>query len=377
MKDEFKYLRFARHGIYQLLSLFNRLVWMFLPRSFEFHDKERLYDFESKSDNNLLIYRDFNASNVHALSNIGLNLSEVLHVRGMGRLTTKVRVGNVFLGNAAWTRRQIIENDPNCVFIADPQLIGIPGPVGLLQCLFLVSLCKRMKCRLILVLFDLPDPQGSLFGSILSRLGAYVMSICNDPSESLAYSNIKNAIGPAGEICHRLHGSTLMKKISERTIDVHLPRPSYSPRKEVVEETLPILLDKNLKVTVGGTYEKYDDLVRDLYNTKIIVVTNSLISGCVGRWPLPDGPNSHIVSYNYEALRSGALLLSEATKPMGGILKDGIEYQSFEDAKDLINKISFFTENLDVAERIAIAGSEKYAMMVKDQAMIHALLDRN
>ena len=348
-----------------------------MPRSFEARPLAKGNDFEPKTGNNLLIYRDFNASNVQALLNIGSNLSEVLHVRGMGHLTTRVRSGNVFLGNAAWTRRQIIENDPNFALIADPQLIGVPGPVGVLQCLYLASLCKRRKCRIILVLFDLPDPQGSLFGSILSRFGANVMSICNDPAESLTYSNIKNAIGPAGEICHRLYESTPIKKISERTIDVHLPRPSYSPRKEIVEETLPILLEKKYKVTVGGTYEKYDNLIGDLYNTKIVVVTNSLISGCVGRWPLPDGPNSHIVSYNFEALRTGALLLSEAVKPMEEILKDGVEYQSFEGTKDLIDKITFFIENEDVAERIAFAGSQKYAQLVKEQKIIHKLLDWN
>lgn len=376
MIDQFKYFRFARHSIYQLLSLFNRFVWIFLPRSFQFHQGKKFNDFEPKSGDCLLLYRDFNASNVHALSNIALNISELLRIRGLGHVTTSVRNGNVFLGNAAWTKKQIIDNDPGYVFIADPQLIGLPGPIGILQCLYLVSLCRRTRCRIVLILFDLPDPQGSLFGSILSRFGANVLSVCNDSAESLIYSNIKDAIGPAGEICHRFDGGAQIKRISERTIDIHLPRPSYSPRKELVEETIPILLEKNLKITIGGTYERYEDLVKDMRNTKIVVVTNSLISGCVGRWPLPDGPRSHIVSYNFEALRSGALLLSEATKPMEAILKDGIEYQSFEDTEDLINKISFFTENQDVAERIAIAGTEKYAKIVKDQAILHALFDR-
>jgi len=295
----------------------------------------------------------------------------------MGHLTTSVRSGNVFLGNAAWTKKQIIDNDPGYVFIADPQLIGLPGPIGILQCLYLVSLCRRTRCRIVLVLFDLPDPQGSLFGSILSRFGANVMSVCNDSAESLTYSNIKDAIGPAGEICHRFDDGAQIKKISERTIDIHLPRPSYSPRKELVEESLSILLEKKYRVTVGGTYEKYDDLVKDLYNTKIIVVTNSLISGCVGSWPLPDGPKSHIVSYNFEALRVGALLLSEAVKPMDWIFKDGIEYQSFKDTKDLIDKVMFFIKHQDVAEKIARAGNEKYAMLVKEQTIIHGLLHRS
>ena len=323
----------------------------------------------------VLVFRDFNGSNMHALENLRLNLSSVLDARGMS-VQTKVREGNVFLGNTAWLYKQMIEIMPKILFIADPQLIGLPGPIGMFQCLKLAKRSKRMNCQLVLILFDLPDPQGSLFGSILSRLGTRVVSICNSPSECQQFSNIRNAVGPAGEICHHLETSLPIRKLSERRIDLHLPRPSYSPRKELVEKMIPILKEKGLNVSVGGTHKNYSDYVDELFNTKIVVVTNSLISGCVGKWPLPDGPKSHVVSYNYEALRAGALLMSEETLPLNDVFIDGLEYLSFKNYNDLQEKITFYLQNEVLAEQIASAGNRKYIELIEKQAILNSVIDR-
>jgi|694.fasta_scaffold25454_8 hypothetical protein len=375
MKDEFRYLRFARHRIYQVLSLINRVIWMFFSVEEESTQLPPQYTNRPYGSKGVLVFRDFNGSNMHALENLRLNLSSVLEARGMS-LQTKVREGNVFLGNTAWLYKQMIEIMPKILFIADPQLIGLPGPIGMFQCLKLAKRAKRMDCQLVLILFDLPDPQGSLFGSILSRLGTRVVSICNSPSECQQFSNIRNAVGPAGEICHQLETSMPIRKLNERKIDLHLPRPSYSPRKELVEKMIPILKEKGLKVSVGGTHKNYSDYVDELFNTKIVVVTNSLISGCVGKWPLPDGPKSHVVSYNYEALRAGALLMSEETLPLNDVFIDGLEYLSFKNYNDLVEKITFFLQNEVLAEQIASAGNRKYIELIEKQAILNSVIDR-
>jgi spore maturation protein CgeB len=96
----------------------------------------------------------------------------------------------------------------------------------------------------------------------------------------------------------------------------------------------------------------------------------------VGKWPLPDGPKSHVVSYNYEALRAGALLMSEETLPLNDVFIDGLEYLSFKNYNDLVEKITFFLQNEVLAEQIASAGNRKYIELIEKQAILNSVIDR-
>lgn len=374
MKDEFKYLRSRRHFIFQILSCFNRVIWHFLAVRIWSKVETITKDSCEPAINVLFVYRDFGNSNLNALDNIGLNVRDILRDKLQSKLNIKIRYGNVFLGNAKWLRKQIEEYKPNCLVIGDPQLIGIPGPFGLIQTFLLIRYCRTIHCSISLLLFDLPDPQGSLYGSVISRFGGKVFSICNDQIECLKFSNIVNAEGPALEICFRPKLETRVRS-QHRSIEVHLPRPSYSPRKELVEIIAPQLLSNGIKYSTGGNLGTLSEFEDSLNRTKIVVVTNSIISDCVGTWPLPDGPFSHAVSYNFEALRAGALLLSQDCDAVSHLLKDGVEYQSFSDHIDLYRKISFFLNNEDLLDKIAEQGNIKYNQVVCQQSILKSLLN--
>ena len=323
--------------------------------------------------NVLLVYRDFGNSNLNALANIGLNIGDILTEKFQSKLNIRIRYGNVFLGNAKWLRKHVEELKPNCLVIGDPQLIGVPGPFGIIQTILLIRYCRKIHCSISLLLFDLPDPQGSLYGSFISRFGGKVYSICNDQIECAKFSNIVNAEGPALEMCFRPKLGMRVRS-ENRSIDVHLPRPSYSPRKELVEIIAPQLLSNGINYSTGGNFNTLSEFEDSLNRTKIVVVTNSIISDCVGTWPLPDGPFSHAVSYNFEALRAGALLLSQDCDAVSHLLKEGVEYQSFSDHTDLYWKINFFLNNEDLLDKIAEQGNIKYNQLVSKQSLLKSLL---
>jgi len=373
VRDDFKNLRFARHLCYQILSCFNRLVWYVLAvRKWSNRIKTTKVSHEV-ANNILFVYRDFGNSNLNALRNIGFNIDRIIKDKFQPKLNVRIRYGNVFFGNAKWLRKQIKTLKPNYLVVGDPQLIGIPGPIGLIQTFLLIRTCRKSHCSISLILFDLPDPQGSLFGSLISRYGGKVFSVCNDQIECLKFSNLVNAVGPALEMCFIAKHETRIT-YEHRTIDVHLPRPSYSPRKELVEIVARQSLSDGINISIGGALNTYEEYETSLKNTKIVVVTNSIISNCVGKWPLPDGPFTHAVAYNFEALRAGALLLSQDCDAFKQLFKDGVEFQSFSDHFDLYEKINFFLKNEVLLNKIAEQGYLKYHQVVSNQSILKSLL---
>ena len=320
----------------------------------------------------LLVYRRFGGSNEPRL----LDLESKLRECSCSPVHLKTRLGNTILGNAGWLRGQLQELGPKNLVIADPQLIGMPSVFGLVQCVSLIRMCKSRGIKIFLVLFDLHDPQGALFGFLLSRSGEKVLLTCSTPSEANYYFQIPESVGPVLPLMFKSSRSSITRRrLRERAVDVHLPRPSYEPRRTIVSSLQKELDRISISYLTGGSFASEVEFEESLSLTRIIVVTNSVVPEATGRWPLPRGPIRHLVSYNFEALRAGSLLISEKCDALNAVLVEGVHYVSFSTILEAVEKISYFLSNLDAAEEIAKSGWKYFNTLTADCTELHRLLD--
>jgi spore maturation protein CgeB len=68
--------------------------------------------------------------------------------------------------------------------------------------------------------------------------------------------------------------------------------------------------------------------------------------------------------------------MSEETLPLNDVFIDGLEYLSFKNYNDLVEKITFFLQNEVLAEQIASAGNRKYIELIEKQAILNSVIDR-
>ena len=376
MRDDFRYIRPIRGLIYDLLSLLNRIVIPALgfvvekigPSVGLVKSKDRLSD---NACDVLIAHRRFGGSNEIRVSQSVENIQRIVNKR----VDFCIREGNTFFGNARWLRKQLGKRAYSHLIITDPQLIGFPGPLGILQCLLLAKKCNNRKVNITLFLYDVQDPQGTLFGGILGRVHHNIALVCSTPMEALQYSKITRSVGPILEACFSDTPAVERRKsLSNRPICVHLPRPTYEPRKSVVRHLYQSLETAQISHVVGGSFQTSEELFSSLCLTKITVVTNSLIVGSVGRWPRPDGPTRHLVSYNFEALQAGSLLLAERCEPLDSVLSEGKHFIGFSSAEEAQEKIFYYLKHESAGEKIALAGNERFTEFVRSQRMLSSLM---
>lgn len=360
--DHFRHLRRFRQLIYWLLCLQNKFLSVFLKRLREIEFQQAC----NAERTILVVSRKFGGSGEQTLENIISNIRNLDHLSS--RVIHESRTGNILFGNARWLRLKIAQHRPGCLVIADPQLLGLPGVIGLISCRRLIRVLRNFDCQCRLILFDLPDPQGSLFAQYLSRRGVRTLLFCSTPEEAENLFNIVGALGPAPEAgihAFRSEHTTWDAK----SLDVHLPRPSYEPRRTFVKELETRLKERGCKITVGGQFQSQADLYKALADTKIVVVTNDLAKGSIGRFPLPPGPARHLVAYNAETIASGALLVSQDCSPYRAVFRTGHDSYTFSTVEECYRVVVQALNDSRSAE-IALCGQDFLRIRHQNQKIL-------
>jgi hypothetical protein len=363
-EDHFRFLRRFRPQIYWIICLQNNLLmWIFKGINFKTYNPSTKLQNEKK--NYLFVSRDFNQSNLGHIENLIVNFERVNQVK----VIHEIRFGNKLFGNAKWLRKVVNKYKPSHIVILDPQLIGLPGVLGLISLFRLYKITVKNNVKVALILFDLHDPQGVLFSFICSKIGIDTTYICSTGQEAKKYFGINNAQGPSIESV--IEDVDEFKNFSDKKFDLHLPRPSYEPRKTVVESIISKLNKSSLdiKYTVGGNFIDYRELRNSLNLTKIVIVTNSIIEGVIGHFPLPKGPNRQLVSYNAEALSSGALLIAQKCEALYEVFQPYIHFIPFDNADEAFELFQKYHNNPE-AEIIARKGHEKFVELWKTQKLL-------
>ena len=377
MRDDFRWLRRFRHLIYVILWGQTRFFIRFMNAV-----PERVATESSTltPDSILIVYRDFGNSNVPPLNNLVQNLQNVFKT---ATVTKRVRIGNTLFGNARWLRQQYHEVRPSVVVVCDPQLFGLPGLIGLVSLWRLVREFQYDSVALRLILFDLPDPQGALFAAYLLRKRFSVGLMCstiNEGDELLRQSGSKGPLLLATAPPIPSDGSY---SIFERDTRVFLPKPSYEPRAQFVSELSKALSNRKITFRIGGEFPEYQDLQKQLNRTQVAVVTNAIITGASGSWPLPLQITHHLTYGNLEALSAGCLLLTEDCDAVRSVFTPGYNCLTFKGVEDALNKISWVIENQAVADRIASNGrrllTDTYPAVVSvlDDSIVSAFNDES
>lgn len=362
--DHFYILRPFRSSIYRILYLNNRILIRILD--LKLINFQRIEIPASQVPQRyLFLSRSFKQSNEPHIINLVNNFKRVTD----GEIIHKAKIGSTIFGNVKWSRRIITSVKPGHVFFVDPQLVGLPGIFGLISILKLKKLSKLNKFNITLVLFDIHDPQGSFFAFIIAKMGFEIKLICSTPTEARKFFKIVNSSGPIPEAVIKSIGG--FNAFDIRNIDLHLPRPSYEPRKSIVENLQRKIQKYNLGITytVGGSFSDHESLQSSLKLTKIIVVTNQVVLEANGNFPIPSGPLTHMVSYNAEALSAGALLISQRCQALEEILIPFVEYIPFNDEDDLFYLINRFYNN-PIASEIAFRGHIKFKSLWENQLLL-------
>lgn len=352
MRDDFKWFRRARHTIYLLLWIQAKLLIRVLKTS------SRRSSAPSPAHlphTVLLVYRDFGNTNRQPLENLIQNL------RGLDsetHIVTRVRFGNTLFGNAGWLRLQYLEVRPSALVVCDPQLLGLPGLLGMYSLTRLVRNVRRDSASVSLLLFDLPDPQGALFGAYLLRRESAVGLMCSTPSEGARILRHQASRGPFLLATAPANTDSSALSISKRDICVFLPRPSYEPRRRFVDQMAIHLSDRKISFAVGGNFLEYGDLQENLKKTRIAVVTNAIITGASGKWPRPVHLSHHLTYGNIEALDAGCLLLTEDCEVVRDVFSPGVNCLTFRSPADAVDQICWVLDNPTTADEIATSGRD-------------------
>ena len=340
-RDDFKYLRPMRHLFHILLNVQNRMIeWSLAKFLWQRGPHRRPKEFQVGS-NVLVLGRDFGGSNSSAVESFVHHLTHQLGERGCA-VTCRNRVGNTLFGNTKWVREQIRDVQPTEVIFLDPQLLGLPGLLGLMSITRLHRDSVRQNRRFRLVLYDILDHQGQIFAPFISWLGYSTLYVASTASEARQFFRVVNSFGPAPELSVTLADVTAGCRLESRPIDLHLPRPSYEPRATVVRNVRE-WIDPKITYTVGGSFASHEQFRGSLKKTKVVLVTNAMIVKTVGRFPYPQGPRRHLVTYNVEAVASGSVLLSEDCEVIREVFRPGedfIPYASMTELKDLMYNIA-------------------------------------
>lgn len=372
MRDDFKFFRRYRNSIYLLLCLLNRislrLISVLGPIFLRRFEVTGVPSFGTRPT--LLVYRSFGGSNEALISRFCENVRELSE----SPVEVRHREGSTIFGNSRWLINEIIELVPSQVIVLDPQLIGLPSAPGIFECIKLLKLCHNRSIRLCLVLFDLHDPQGVLFSSLLTESGHDVLLMCSSQEEAFHFFGIRGTTGPALESAMRIYREPDYAPLSKRKIHVHLPRPSYEPRKTFVRKLQKQIEDLPLNLVVGGQFDSLSEFQESLCDSKIAVVTTSVALGGVGAWPKPKGPSRHLVSYCFEALAAGCLLVAERCVALDAVLREGTHYVGFETINEADSLIRHYLQNPLDADQIAKAGHEFLVQLAINQTILKRVL---
>lgn len=350
MRDDFRWFRPFRHLIYILLWIQTKILIHILSR---FPRRNRQQSKDAKVSCVMLVYRDFGNTNCVPIENLIRNLREIL---GSTSVHVRVRCGNTLFGNVRWLKRQYRDVRPSSTIVCDPQLLGLPGVIGLFSLSRLVRGIDSDGAALSLFLFDLPDPQGALFGAYLLYRDCGVGLMCSTPAEGLDVMRRDGSTGPWLMATSSRDSSSDVSPASKRRFQVYLPRPSYEPRASFVERMSIELLERGIDFWEGGHLPNYEDLQSKLGDTRIAIVTNSIITGATGRWPRPCSLRYHLTYGNIEALTEGCVLLTEDCPSVRSVLVPGVHCLIYQSVYDAISMIEWILEHPSEADAIAECG---------------------
>lgn len=350
MRDDFRWFRRARYPIYLLLwiqaKLLIRILGMLPERS---HASSSAHLPQTV----LLVYRNFGNTNQRPLKNLIQNLRDL---DSATTIVTRVRFGNTLFGNARWLRLQYREVRPSVLLVCDPQLLGLPGIFGLYSLARFAGVIRRDSAAISLVLFDLPDPQGALFGAYLLKQKCNVGLMCSTPSEGAQILRRQGSGGPLLLATAPVNTDSAALPIAQRDFCVFLPRPSYEPRRSFVEQMETQLSNHRISFRMGGGFLRYNDLQESLKNTQIAVVTNAIITGATRKWPRPVHLSHHLTYGNIEAISAGCLLLTEDCEAVRAVFSPGVDCLTFRSPTEAFSQICWVLENPTKAEEIAENG---------------------
>lgn len=366
--DHFFIFRPFRHAVFLFLCFYNRILLFFI-RCISLKSQEEVKRTQGNAGKYVFLSRNFNQSNISQVRNLVLNFQKVYS----GKLIHIEKQGNTLFGNHRWVLNQIVLHKPSNLVIFDPQLLGLTGPIGLIRFYKLLKNLDLEGIRLHFIFFDLLDPQGVIFSSLASRLGIGTIFTGSTGDEAFEFFGILNSTGPCLE--SMISNPSFVNYTNYRSIDLHLPRPSYEPRKSFVTRLVNDIESynannrKKITYTVGGSFPNFESLQESLTRTKIVVVTNSIINGVIGRFPRPNGPLEHVVSYNAEALAAGSLLFSQKCKALESVLVPDLEYVPFSLDDNLLTLLMYFLEN-ERWQQIAMKGNQKFFKLQQEQFLL-------
>lgn len=371
-RDDFKYLRPLRHVFHILLNIQNRMIERSLAHLLWKGSSHRVSKEFQVGSQVLVLGRDFGGSNSSAVENFLHHLNQILE-RHLCTVTYRKRIGNTLFGNTRWVREQIKDVQPREVIFLDPQLLGLPGLLGLLSIVRLHREFVRNSRRLRLVLYDILDHQGQIFAPFVSWLGYSTLYIASAAHEARKFFGVVNSYGPAPELSVTAMDVDAGRLLQSRPVDIHLPRPSYEPRATVVQHVLE-WIKPEVNYAIGGSFTTHEQFRASLKDTKVVLVTNAMIVKTVGRFPYPQGPKHHLVTYNVEALASGSVLLSEDCVAIREILepeKHFIPYSSVAGLQGLIDNIADLPYE---HQATAQGGTQVLINRINEQPALHAWL---
>lgn len=256
------------------------------------------------------------------------------HVRqhSRGRQVYVIEVGTSFAVSYKVLFRTLKELACGTLVVTDPRLCGGLGPRGVFRAWRIGRGLSRLGIDCLVVSWDVYDPQHALITNCLTRGDGNILLLASPPDTANCMRIRGRALGPAPEAVVALTEIDSPGGLSEwerRQYDVFVAPLGRGERDQLTLKIAQACTNAGLTILQPPSWVEFSGYRSLLKTCRVVVVSNEVHPDYV-RFHSRDcvGPAFHFVGRNFEAIASGALLVTQdcrearmALKPLEGQLE--------------------------------------------------------
>ena len=221
-------------------------------------------------------------------------------------------------------------------------------------------LLKKYKIVCLCNVTDWEAPVFRLLADLITGDGGLILSWGSVGFHEVAKSKHNRKIGP------------LIPPVSRQTLreldlveedeymlgsDVAIMGLNYEPRKSLMEKLLPELKQQKINF--------YYNTRKDLSFSKYLLIYKFSKIGLNTNWIVGNENRYHLTGRNIEVMSTGCLLIAHKCYGLDLYFQDGVDYVSFNDFTDLIEKIKFYMADDISRKKIADSGKKRVRHLIE------------
>jgi hypothetical protein len=275
-----------------------------------------------------------------------------------------------YLNNVFKAKAILRENSFKNVFITDMYLLGTPGIFGVLQCVQAALIIRRNKHKVFFITADSTDPQ-PLAHYLIVQLFCQSCFISRDLSiKELSDLGVKECLGLQVGISWDYEKVKFLESytlpLKNRKSEFMTAKARYEPRKKFITILRNSLVVENMNLEEMPEIVQHKSYLTHLSKSKFYIQTNFIELNSTNPFMQKKGITKHVVFGNIEGLIAGCLVFAQFVDGLEEYFRSDEHLIYFNNVEELVNKMRFYSNNLDLASEISLKGKARAFDIIKN-----------